>query len=47
MTTSRQQKRQAGAMVATADCTDMGSPFSCVPLQRAMDVVKGRGVSSR
>ena len=47
MTTLRQQKRLAGAMVATADCTDMGSPFSCVPLQRAMDVVKGRGVSSR
>ena len=47
MTTSRQQKRLAGAMVATADCTDMGSPFSCVPLQRAMDVVMGRGVSSR
>ena len=47
MTTSRQQKRQAGAMVATADCTDMGSPFSRVPLQRAMDVVKGGGVSSR
>ena len=47
MTTSRQQKRLVRAMVATADCTDMGSPFSCVPLQRAMDVVMESGVSSR
>lgn len=47
MTTLRQQKRLVSAMVATADCTDMGSPFSCVPLQRAMDVVMERGVSSR